>query len=159
MVKAVLGKKRTKANWGNSKRTTDRLEIYESDEIPFRLIDSAGIKPSFLRVDKTIKLVKEWLKEDAKGNGREKQINVIWFCVDGTASRRMFPDTIKNLSKATAIWKSVPVIIVITKFFSVPKRKYNVAMVNNAFANSKHPILLKKIIPVGADIYESDKSA
>ncbi len=66
--------------------------------------------------------MKKWSKHSAKEDHEEKQINVIWFCVEGTSSK-LFPETIKGLLKATLIWETVPVIVVITKSYSVPERE------------------------------------
>ena len=56
LINAVLGEKKAKANWGG-RGTTDKLEVYESEAIPFRLIDTVGFEPSFLRAHKAINLV------------------------------------------------------------------------------------------------------
>ena len=85
---------------------------------------------------KAINAVKNGLKAVQKKGRKKKQINVIWFCVDGT-SRKLFPKAIQSLSRATSIWKSVPVIVVITKSYSVPERKENIEMVQAAFAAQK----------------------
>ena len=52
------------------------------------------------------------------------------------------------------MWKTVPVIVVITKSYSVPERDRNIEMVNNAFAKQKHFLKrLRKVIPVVAATY------
>lgn len=89
----------------------------------------------------------------------DERINVIWFCVDGTA-RKLFPKAIQSLSRATAMWKSVPVVVVITKSYSVPERKENIEMVQSAFAvQTKFSSNLKKIIPVVASVYQLNETA
>lgn len=94
-----------------------------------------------------------------KEGNEDSQINVIWFCVDGTSSK-LFPETVKSLSKATAIWESVPVVVVITKSYSVPERAQNIDMVNNAFAKQKrYSKNLRKVIPVVASTYVLNDSA
>lgn len=55
LINAVLGEEKATTGWGNS-GTTDHLEIYENDEIPFRIIDSVGFEPSFLRKRKQLML-------------------------------------------------------------------------------------------------------
>jgi len=158
LINAVLGKEVAPTGWGVS-GTTPALHIYEEEGIPFNVVDTIGFEPSFLKKTKAINAVKRWSKESAKSDLGEKQINVIWFCVDGT-SRKLFPETIKSLSKATAMWESVPVIVVITKSYSVKERAQNVEMVNNAFAMQKgHSKNLRKVIPVVASTYELNDTA
>lgn len=85
-----------------------------------------------------------------KENGH---INVIWFCVDGTSSK-LFPDTIKSLCKAVSMWKSVPIIVVITKSYSVLEREQNIEMVKNGFKKYKKCAdSIRSIIPVVASTY------
>lgn len=161
LINAVLGEDKARTSWGGSRGTTDKLEIYESEsgEVPFRIIDTVGFEPSFFQKNKAVNLVKKWSKDSAEEENEDIQINVIWFCVEGTSSK-LFPETIKNMSKATAMWKSVPLIVVITKSYSVPDRQKNIEMVSNAFAQQrKHPKNLRKIIPVVADTYTLNDTA
>ena len=147
-----------RVGWGIS-GTTSALEIYPAKKVPFQLIDTIGFEPSFLKRAKAIKAVKKWSKESAKEGNEDRQINAIWFCIDG-ASRKLFPEAIKNLSKATKIWESVPVIIVITKSYSIPERAENVQMVHNAFAQQKrYAKNLKAVIPVVAQTYTLNDTA
>lgn len=158
LINAVLGKDVARTSYGTT-GTTDRLEIYESDRVPFRVIDTIGFEPTFIKEQKAIYAVKRWSRESAKAGKEDNQINVIWFCVDGT-SRKLFPKAIHSLSRATAMWKSVPVVVVITKSYSVPERKENIEMVQSAFASqTKYSKNLKKIIPVVASIYELNETA
>lgn len=139
--------------------TTEKLRIYESTKIPFRLIDTVGFEPSFLKKHKAIEAVKKWSKDSAEDENNDKQINVIWFCVDGTAGK-LFPETIKSLSRATAMWKNVPIITVITKSYSEIERPENMQLVYNAFATQKrYSKNLKAVIPVVASTYTLNETA
>jgi len=158
LINSVLGDEKAKTGYGSS-GTTDKLEIYESEEIPFRIIDSIGFEPSFIKEHKAINAVKKWSKDSAKEGKENSEINVIWFCVEGTTSK-LFPKTIKDLSKATAMWKTVPIVVVITKSYSVPERELNIKMVKDAFAMQKrHSKNLKDIVPVVASIYTLNDTA
>ena len=149
LINAVLGENCAITGYGTA-GTTDKLTIYESQTIPFRVIDTVGFEPSFLKERKAIGAVKKWSKESVKEGKEDTQINVIWFCVEGTSSK-LFPKAIKDLSRATSMWPSVPVIVVITKSYSVPERQKNIEMVHNAFATQKrYSKNLKKVIPVVA---------
>lgn len=160
LINSVLGEEVAKTGWGTH-GTTDRLEIYESknSDVPFRVIDTIGFEPNFIKEQRAISAVKKWSKESSKKGNEDTQINVIWFCVDGTR-RKLFDEDIKSLTKAASMWKSVPVIVAITKSYSVPDREENIEMVYQAFAKQKkYGSNLKKVIPVVAQIYTLNDTA
>lgn len=157
LINSVLGEDVAPASWG-TQGTTNKLEIYERDNLPFRVIDTIGFEPSFFKKWQAINAVKKWSAKAAKDDNDNSKINVIWFCIDGT-SRKLFSDSIKSLSAATSIWNSVPIIVVITKSYSVPERKENIEMVNNAFAKQKRSKNLKKVLPVVASTFVIDDDA
>lgn len=153
LINAVLGKEMAMTSWGGTSGTTSSLEIYESDEIPFRIIDSIGFEPSFLKRRKAISEVQKWSKACAKKTGETPQINAIWFCVDGEAGK-LFPDAIDNLEKAISVWETVPLVVVITRSYSELTRDANVKMVKDALSGRKALAKnLKAIIPVVAQTY------
>lgn len=137
---------------------TDELEIRESAEgsetqVPFRMIDTVGFEPSRKNTRNTIRDIKRWSEQSAQEGNEQNQIDMIWFCVDGTA-KRLFQETIADLTRATSMWKSVPVIAVITKSYSVPEREENIKMVYDAFVSQKRfSKNLKGVIPVVADTF------
>ena len=157
LINAVMGSEVAETSWGTT-GTTRELKIYENEEIPFRVIDTVGFEPSLIKEMRAINAVKKWSKEAAKKEDNEKKINVIWFCVDGT-SRKLFAKTIKDLSYATRMWPSVPIVVVITKSYSMPERQENVKMVQNAFAKQKISKNLKGILPVVASTYVLNDTA
>ena len=158
LINSVLGDNCAVTGFGTS-GTTSRLEIYESNEIPFRIIDTIGFEPSWIKEIKAIHAVRKWSKASSKIGQEDTQINVIWFCVDGT-SKKLFPKAIKGLSHATSMWPSVPVIVVITKSYAIPERSENIEMVHNAFAQQKrYSKNLKAVIPVVAQTYQLNDTA
>lgn len=158
LINAVLGEERAETSWGPV-GTTRELKLYEVDGVPFRLIDTVGFEPSFIKERLAINAVRKWSKESAKNGHEDTGINVIWFCVDGTAAK-LFPKTITNLSKATSMWESVPVVVVITKSFSVPDRERNIGMINDAFAKQKgFSKNLCKVLPVIASTFTLNDTA
>lgn len=158
LINAVLGEEKAKTGCG-TKGTTEYLEIYESDEVPFRIIDSVGFESSFIKKRQAVHAVKKWSRESAKKENENRPINVIWFCVDGMA-KKLFSDTIKSLSSATSMWESVPVVVVITKSYGIPDREENVQMVYSAFAQQKrYSKNLRKVISVVASAYVLNESA
>lgn len=155
LINAVLGDERAETGWGST-GTTGELKLYSNDELPFNIIDSIGFEPSLINRTRAIWAVKRWSRESASDGGEEKQINAIWYCVDG-ASRKLFPESIASLTKATKMWESVPVIVVITKSFAKGEQQENIQMVYNAFARQKrHSANLKKVIPVVGQAYQID---
>lgn len=152
LINATIGNEEAYTRKGEG--VTQKLKSYSNDELPFQLIDTMGFEPSFLRKNKAINQVKKWSKESEKEE--DKQIHLIWFCVEGTRGR-LFPDTIKNLIKATKIWKSVPVIVVITKSISKPENNENIKMVTESFNKySNDGNKLKGVVPVVAKEYKID---
>ena len=144
------------AETGIGEATTREVRVYQSDYLGFRLIDTIGFEPGLINQNKAIQALRKWSKDSIKNNDPTRQINMIWYCVDGT-SRKMFRKNIDMLARATAIWKSVPIIVVITKSYSKPERDENVRMIYNAFqSHSKLRNNLKAIIPVVAATYKID---
>ena len=146
LINAVLGEEIAESGFGE-KGTTKELKVYESDVLDFRIIDTVGFEPSFFKRMGAINAVKKWSKNAIKEGKENSDINVIWFCVEGTSSK-LFPEAIKSLSKATSIYPSVPIIVVITR---------NIQMVKEVFEKQKNTKNLKGIIPVVAMIYEIDE--
>ena len=158
LINALLGEERAKTGWG-TEGTTEELAIYESDTLNFRLIDTVGFEPSWFKGMRAINSVIKWSKNSAKEGHADTQINVIWFCVEGTAGK-LFAKSIHDLSRATSMWPSVPVIVVITKSYSVPDRSRNIEMVYNAFAKQKkYTKNLRKVIPVVAQVFVLNDNA
>ena len=48
LINSVLGDEKAKTGYGSS-GTTDKLEIYESEEVAFRIIDTVGFEPSLVK--------------------------------------------------------------------------------------------------------------
>ena len=157
LINAVLGEERAKIGWG-TRGGTDRLQIYESEELPFRLIDTVGFDPATRKGRQAISAVRKWSRERAKSGTEDSDINVIWFCIDGT-SRKLLKKSIDTLIRATSIWKTIPIIVVITKSYSVLERLDNAEMVYDAFEKRKRGKNLKRVIPVVAKPYALNETA
>ncbi len=150
LINSVIGSDDALTGRG-SEGTTKELQTFTAENIGLRLVDTAGFEPSFLKQQKIIQDVKKWSKQSV--TEEDHSINVIWFCVDGTSSK-LFDSTIKSLTKATSMWKSVPIIVVITKSYSVPEREENIQMITSIFEKQKKVSEnLKDIIPIVASPY------
>ncbi|MCR5593363.1 MAG: GTP-binding DUF697 domain-containing protein [Saccharofermentans sp.] len=131
--------------------TTKETKTYENDEVPFRIIDTMGFEPvKFMQPNKAIDGVKKWSKEAALDNNEDTNIDLICLCVDGTSSK-LFSKTIDDFLKSISLWKTVPIIVVITKSYSLPDREENVKMVEKAFEGKKREV--RGIYPVVAASY------
>ena len=151
LINAVLGEDVAVTGWG-TEGTTSELKIHENENIPFRLIDTVGFEATFLKDQQAINSVKKWSKNCAKEGKEDHQINLIWFCVDGTR-RKLFSRDLQVFLRATSMWKTVPIIVTITKSYSVKERAENIEMVKLAFTKQKNASRMpREIIPVVASI-------
>lgn len=148
LINSILG---TDAATGiGTSGTTQELRVYENDEIPFRIIDTIGFEPTkMFQQNKAIKEVQKWCKKAAEDGADQTTIDLICMCVDGTASK-LFPKTIDDFLKSIVIWKTVPIIVIITKSYSLSDRDQNIQMVKDAFAGRRE---IKGIYPVVASPY------
>ena len=151
LINAVMGDDVAKTSFG-TEGTTKHLDIYDQNESPFRVIDTVGFEPGLIKRHQAIASVRKWSKEAADDSGQSRCPNVIWFCVDGTAAK-LFPQAIESLVKATNIWKSLPIIVAITKSYGQPDRQKNIDMVEKAFEKRKISERVKAIVPVVASPY------
>lgn len=145
--------KARKARTGVGEAVTKRLEIYESPQMPFRIIDTIGFEYSVIKQWQAIRAVKKWSKDSINKDEPEKQIHIIWYCVDAT-SRKMFGKNIDMLVKAISVWKKAPVIAVLTKSYSDAEAQENIRMVQDAFSAHKKAVNLKAVIPVVAQAFK-----
>lgn len=157
LINAVIGDDIAKTSFG-TRGTTEELAIYGSPSVPFRVIDSIGFEPSPIKSLRAIHAVRKWSRLSAQEGNENSRINVIWFCVDGTAAK-LFPETIRNFSNSIAMWKSVPIIAVITKSYSQADRARNIEMVRQAFRGQRVERNLRAIVPVVAQTFVINETA
>ena len=143
LINAVLGSETLQTT-----RTAEVQEYY-SEELGITLVDTVGFEPRNEKKQVAVKKVQEWTKDGIQKGDHAKSIDVVWFCVDGTAPR-LFDEHIRSLTRAIRQWKNVPVIVVITKSYSETEQIRNMDMIDEAFAKHAKTINLKRIIPVVA---------
>ncbi|WP_291575947.1 DUF697 domain-containing protein [Clostridium sp. UBA4548] len=134
---------------GSGDAVTKKMEIYETEYVNFRAIDTKGLEYGILAQMHTKNLIRKWSKDSVKNNNEAKYIHIIWYCIDAT-SKRIFDknlDSIKNVSK---MWKNVPIIIVLTKSYSETETEDNISMVKKCLTKYKDNKSLNvvDIIPV-----------
>lgn len=153
LINSIFGSERAVTGLGEA--VTTQMEVYDNEVLPFRIIDSIGFEYGFLKQRKAIGAVVDWSKKSIKDDARDKQIDLIWYCVDAT-SRKMFGKNIEMLAKAVKIWKDAPVLVVLTKSYSTIEDEENKQMVRTAF-NKYKKINLKDVVSVVAQPYQIDE--
>lgn len=146
------------AEVGIGKAVTNKMAIYENEDINFRAIDTKGLEYGYFRQRQAKNEIKKWSKDSVKNGNAEEYIHIIWYCVDAT-SKRLFDknlDTIKNVSK---MWKNVPILIVLTKSYSEIETEENIEMVRKGLDIYKKKNLLNvvDIIPLVAQQFPINK--
>ncbi len=154
LIRTVLG--------SNARETVDgkreQLRVYESLSVPFRIIDANDLEGSFLRRCAAARAVKQWSKDNALDGNDENDINVIWFCVEGK-SRKLIRQQMADLARATEVWRSVPIIVVITKSYAEMERADNVELVRATCERRRRlSNNLRAIIPVVATTYQLNET-
>ena len=127
LLNAVLGEEAAITGFGIS-GTTKECKRHGDENSPFYIIDTMGFEPTWWERRKAVKQIQKWSEDSAEMMDSDTRINVIWFCVDGTSSK-LFSDAIKSMDEATRIWKTVPIVVVITKSYSKAERTENIEMV------------------------------
>jgi uncharacterized protein (DUF697 family)/GTPase SAR1 family protein len=151
LIEAIAG---VKKNTRPGEADTAKIEVSESSIWPLRCIDTKGFEYSIIEQIKTIWQVKKYTKTqivEIDNDSKEKGIDAVWYCVEGTA-RRVFSHNVDMMNKAIKGWKRVPVFAVITKSFSQVEEEENIEAAVQAFAKNKS-VNLQKIIPVIAKPY------
>lgn len=144
LINTVIGREVAKV--GSGKHITEKMDMYESEELNFRLIDSRGFEYSFWNTQKAVHDMKTWLKEGLKE--KKPRIHMLWFCVDAT-SKRFTKKTVKTLEQVKKEWPEVPIIVVLTKSFFVAEDEENIEMVKDTFSKfAKKTGMPIAIIPV-----------
>lgn len=153
LINSILGDKRAEVKSGEA--VTKRLAIYENIHLPFRLIDTIGFEFDIVKQWRAINAVKKWSRDSITKNSPERQIDLIWYCVEAT-SKKLFEKNINMLSQAASTWKNAPVIVVLTKSYSSVEDDENIEMIYEGFNNCKRRVNLKAVIPVVARAYKID---
>lgn len=154
LIRAVLGSDVRVSAQGIG---DNRLEVYESLSVPFRIFDAHDMGSSLLSRQRAKRAISRWSKANALDGDASNDINLIWFCVEGK-SRKLIRQQLADLSSATDVWRSVPVVVVITKSYASLEREDNIALVEQAFGRRRRRArCLRAVIPVVAEPYQLDE--
>lgn len=136
---------------GEGDAVTEKMEIYETEDINFRAIDTKGLEFGILAQINTKHAIKKWSKDSVKKNNEDKYIHIIWYCVDAT-SKRFFGKNLDSIKNVAKMWKNIPIIIVLTKSYSETETAGNISMVKKCldkYEDNKY-LNVVDIIPVVA---------
>lgn len=133
--------------------TGGRLTVFENPSSPFRIIDAGDMGGSFLARRCAIHAVRRWSKKNALDDDANNDVNVIWFCVEGK-SRKLIRQQLTRLSRATDVWRTVPIVIVLTKSYSEFEREANIQLVQKVCSRRRRlKRSVRAVIPVVASAY------
>ena len=113
LINAVFGKKL--AETGRGRPITQDIKMYESEDQPIRIWDSAGFELDADRTEKTIQGLKDIIADKSKSPNQFDRIHAIWYCTQATGDRfqKFEANFVRRLYE-----NHVPFIIVMTKCFS-----------------------------------------
>ena len=155
LINAMLGEE--KADTGVGEAVTKEIAVYQSDTLPFRMIDTVGYEFDFFHQHRIKNDIAKFGREGVRQKNVEKLIHMIWYCIDGTG-KRIDQSVLEYIKSVSEDWKGVPIILVFTKSYSEIEEKENIEMAKNAIHkyNSGHlrnPLVIEAIVPVVARIY------
>ena len=159
LINAFLG--REEAETGAGFAVTKNIEVYESSELPFRMIDTVGFEYGLFKQYRIKRDLAKFSEDSVKNREAKKFIHVIWYCIAGTA-KRIDIEALNYIKSVVSSWPGVPIIFVITKSYSEIEMEENKVIAHDAVVayNAKHPrspLNVKAIIPVVAKEYEISK--
>lgn len=125
LINAVLGEERAKV--GDGAAVTKKMKLYERKDLPFRLIDTAGLEYSIVKQEKVKRELSGWSEEGLTRKDMTKLIHVIWFCIDAQ-SKRVSKESLDYLYRISKLWEGVPIVVVFTKSYATAAIEDNEAM-------------------------------
>ena len=125
LINAVLGEEKAKV--GDGAAVTKKMKLYERKDLPFRLIDTAGLEYSVVKQEKVKRELSGWSEEGLTRKDMTKLIHVIWFCIDAQ-SKRVSKESLDYLYRISKLWEGVPIVVVFTKSYATAAIEDNEAM-------------------------------
>ena len=157
LINALLGA--DEAATGVGEAVTKEIEIYQNDELPFRMIDTVGYEYGIASQHHIRRDIAKFCKEGVRSGRVDKLIHMIWFCIDGT-TKRIDQNVLGCIRSVTKSWENVPIIIVFTKSYSRAEIDENIHMAEDAVrkynAEHRRQLNVKDIIAVVAKEYRID---
>lgn len=131
LINAVLGEEKAKV--GDGFAVTQKMKVYETEDVLFRMVDTVGLEYNFMRQEKILKELSKWSEEGLNKKKLKKLVHCIWFCIDAQ-SKRVSEESLNYLYKISKMWEGVPIIVVFTKSYSTIAIKENEEMFQKVLA-------------------------
>ena len=138
--------------------TNDSIQVYEKDDIPFRLIDSIGFDHGFMKQLPMKMEMNKWLRKGMKSKDHSSVIHAIWYCIG--SDEKMDNRVLDSLRRVSNTWKNVPIIVVLTKAFHldcIEKNEDSFKRVFNEYRR-KDKFNIKGIVSVVAKSIEFEEN-
>ena len=136
LLNAVFGEDLAKTGVGRP--VTDRITLYERENVPVRIWDTMGFEMSDKQVMDTVGKIKKVIAQKAGSKDPFDRIHAIWYCTQSTGAK--FQETESGFVKELSA-DGVPFIIVMTKCIS--------KKLDSEFENSIREILKEDGIEIG----------
>lgn len=154
LINGMVGQHVARTTMGDA--ATKEITQYSNDNLEFNMVDTRGFEYNSLTQQKIVREMKKLIKKGLSDEVEEKEISslisCVWYCVAATDGR-LHEQNLKSLKSVIKEWKDVPVIVVLTKSYSLPEISENVEMVEKQFAKYAKKINLQGVIPVVANPY------
>ena len=107
---------------------TRNITPYTADHLPVCLWDTPGFQP---------KQIRQWAKRTTKTGNEQTRIHIIWFCVEA-GPKKQLAHTIQKLCQSTSIYHNVPILIVLTKSYSLMEERQCLQVIHEVLARHKN---------------------
>ncbi len=156
LINAMLGEDRAKV--GDGAAVTKKMKLYERKDLPFRMIDTAGLEYSIVKQEKVRRELSGWSEEGLTRKDMTKLIHVIWFCIDAQA-KRVSKESLDYLYRISKLWEGVPIVVVFTKSYATAAIKDNEAMFRKVMKRyrKRKKLNVKAVVSVVAKDLKIDK--
>lgn len=157
LINAVLGEEKAKV--GDGVAVTQKMKLYENDDVMFRMVDTVGLEYNFLRQQKILNELSKWSEDGLNRRNMSKLVHCIWFCIDAQ-SKRVSEESLNYLYRISKLWKGIPIIVVFTKSYSTVAIKENEEMFWNVMKHyqRKRQLNVSDVVSVLARELKIDES-
>lgn len=131
LINSVLGEEKAKV--GDGFAITQKMKVYESEDVMFRMVDTVGLEFNYNRQKKIQKELSQWSEDGLNRKNLGKLVHCIWFCID-SQSKRVSDESLNYLYNISKMWNGIPIIVVFTKSYSTVAIADNEAMFNKVMA-------------------------
>lgn len=166
LVNALMGDDPAAEGLARGKHT----RVYESDDLPFRMIDTYGldlerlgsgkrkILPGIpgMPKDPLAPLARARFRNNLRIQTKVESPQMIWFCLD-IHTRKAYRKTIDILEQISAIWDDIPILLLLTQSYSEDEIPVNQQLFRDVLNESgkRDDLNLRGVISIVAKPYTS----